>query len=194
MRFHGVFPIPSELPMSDASTLKSSHKKHYRGAGLGLREAAIRLSPYYAVWATSRWRMTSRPSRWWRTTPREEPISRGAGRISLGANSPCSSRSLTRIRFQSWCVPSLARALALALPAHIHRRALWQTVRNQLANKLGVTPRCIQVWFQNRRQKWKAIQKTRGVNPPALKSVSSRLESLDQLFPGFMSSVRAAAI
>ena len=66
-----------------------------------------------------------------------------------------------------------------------------QSVRTQLAGKLQVTPRCIQVWFQNRRQKWKTIQKTRGVTPPALKSVTSRLESLDQMFPGCWNTVRA---
>lgn len=66
-------------------------------------------------------------------------------------------------------------------------------MRNQLAEKLQVTPRCIQVWFQNRRQKWKTIQKTRGITPPALKSVSNRLESLDQMFPGYWNTVRAAS-
>ena len=79
-------------------------------------------------------------------------------------------------------------------PSPLTRVALRsQTVRNQLADKLGVTPRCIQVWFQNRRQKWKTIQKTRGVTVPALKSVSARLESLDQLFPGLWNAVRPCA-
>lgn len=32
-----------------------------------------------------------------------------------------------------------------------------QEVRAELAEKLGTSPRCVQIWFQNRRQKWKEL-------------------------------------
>ena len=41
----------------------------------------------------------------------------------------------------------------------------------------------MQVWFQNRRQKWKTTQISLGHSPPSLKDVSARLASLEQLLP-----------
>ena len=60
---------------------------------------------------------------------------------------------------------------------------LVQAIRLQLAQRLGISPRCVQVWFQNRRQKWKATQLAMGITPPALKTNSSRLTDLNQLLP-----------
>ena len=37
-----------------------------------------------------------------------------------------------------------------------------QALREELANKLEATPRCIQVWFQNRRQTWKERNAVQG--------------------------------
>jgi len=54
-------------------------------------------------------------------------------------------------------------------------------VRSQLAERVGVSSRCIQVWFQNRRQKWRVDHKadTKSV----LTTNTVRLSSLEQLFP-----------
>ena len=35
--------------------------------------------------------------------------------------------------------------------------SLWQALRIELAHRLRISPRCVQVWFQNRRQKWKTL-------------------------------------
>jgi len=57
------------------------------------------------------------------------------------------------------------------------------TVRSKLAEGLGVAPRSVQVWFQNRRQKWKSAQQALGHKPCPLKDVSGRLAVLEQLLP-----------
>ena len=36
-----------------------------------------------------------------------------------------------------------------------------QSLRNEIASHLELSPRCIQVWFHNRRQKLKNIQSTK---------------------------------
>ena len=53
----------------------------------------------------------------------------------------------------------------------------------ELSNRLDITPRCVQVWFQNRRQKFKAMHHAMGQVPPPLKNASSRLTSLESLLP-----------
>jgi len=55
------------------------------------------------------------------------------------------------------------------------------SLRMQLAERLGVPPRSVQVWFQNRRQKWKQSQQALGNHPVAFKNYSPRLHSLEQL-------------
>jgi len=44
----------------------------------------------------------------------------------------------------------------------------FQTLRSEVAAKLGVKQRCVQIWFQNRRQKWKNSYRAGGQNPPTL--------------------------
>lgn len=57
-----------------------------------------------------------------------------------------------------------------------------RTLRSELATQLGITPRCVQVWFQNRRQKWKSIHHTAGQPVPALSnSTQSRYNNLGVL-------------
>ena len=58
-----------------------------------------------------------------------------------------------------------------------------QDLRNQLADRLKISGRCVQVWFQNRRQKWKMQCRAMGMDPPALKHTTKRLQSLHQLLP-----------
>jgi len=58
-----------------------------------------------------------------------------------------------------------------------------QALRVQLAERLGLGQRPVQVWFQNRRQKWRILQLSLGYDPPSLKDVSTRLASLEQLLP-----------
>jgi len=60
-----------------------------------------------------------------------------------------------------------------------------QALVNEIANHLQITPRCVQVWFQNRRQKWKTMHLNMGKEPPPLKNqLRSRFETnLDQLLP-----------
>jgi TolA-binding protein len=45
-----------------------------------------------------------------------------------------------------------------------------QALRSALANKLGIHPRCVQVWFQNRRQRYKAMHQAMGQTAPPLQS------------------------
>ena len=41
----------------------------------------------------------------------------------------------------------------------------------------------VQVWFQNRRQKWKTLQQQMGLEVTQLRNTSSRLNSLNQIIP-----------
>lgn len=52
----------------------------------------------------------------------------------------------------------------------------------QLGGRLNIDPRCVQVWFQNRRQKWKNQHAPQGVSPP-FRNLSIRLSDLDHSFP-----------
>ena len=57
-----------------------------------------------------------------------------------------------------------------------------RTLRTELATQLGITPRCVQVWFQNRRQKWKHSHQAAGQPVPALaNSTQSRYNNLEKL-------------
>ena len=59
-----------------------------------------------------------------------------------------------------------------------------QALLQELSNRLNITPRCAQVWFQNRRQKFKAMHQAMGQEPPSLKKTSSSLTtSLETLLP-----------
>ena len=58
-----------------------------------------------------------------------------------------------------------------------------QALLQELSYRLDVTPRCVQVWFQNRRQKFKSAHLTQGLQPPTLKNASSWLTSLETLLP-----------
>ena len=58
-----------------------------------------------------------------------------------------------------------------------------QALVAELAQRLSISPRCVQVWFQNRRQKWKNMHQAIGQEPPVLKNSSSRLTSLEKLLP-----------
>ena len=58
-----------------------------------------------------------------------------------------------------------------------------QALLLELSNRLDITPRCVQVWFQNRRQKFKAMHQAAGQVPPTLKNASSWLTSLETLLP-----------
>jgi len=58
----------------------------------------------------------------------------------------------------------------------------WAALRVEIAERLGITPRCVQVWFQNRRQKWKNHQQRLGHDPrangPTLRNAPVSLETL----------------
>ena len=58
-----------------------------------------------------------------------------------------------------------------------------QALLQELSNRLDITPRCVQVWFQNRRQKFKAMHQAMGQVPPTLKNASNWLPSLETLLP-----------
>ena len=53
----------------------------------------------------------------------------------------------------------------------------------ELSERLGISTRCAQVWFQNRRQKFKAYHSAHGHEAPALKNAASRRTSLEKLLP-----------
>jgi len=52
-----------------------------------------------------------------------------------------------------------------------------QVVRTELAEKLGVTVRCVQIWFQNRRQKWKELHSLHGEMALPFKKLWQRREA-----------------
>ena len=58
-----------------------------------------------------------------------------------------------------------------------------QALLQELSNRLDITPRCVQVWFQNRRQKFKAMHQAMGQAPPSLRKSSSYATSLEKLLP-----------
>jgi len=58
-----------------------------------------------------------------------------------------------------------------------------QALLQELSNQLKITPRCAQVWFQNRRQKVKALHNSAGLAPPFLKNATSCISQLDSLVP-----------
>ena len=69
-------------------------------------------------------------------------------------------------------------------PPRLDHVLLAQTVRMQIAHFIGITPRCVQIWFQNRRQKWKSMQSNMGIDaPPPPRQTTTRLQSLAQLYP-----------
>lgn len=58
-----------------------------------------------------------------------------------------------------------------------------QALINELSKRLSLTPRTTQVWFQNRRQKWRAMHHAWGQPAPVLKNAANRTTSLEKLLP-----------
>jgi len=58
-----------------------------------------------------------------------------------------------------------------------------QALLNELSQRLDIPPRSVRVWFQNRRQRWKAMHQAAGQTPPPLRNAEDRLTSLEKLLP-----------
>ena len=58
-----------------------------------------------------------------------------------------------------------------------------QALLNELSGRLDIPARSVRVWFQNRRQRWKAAHLSNGLTPPALRNAEDRLTSLEKLLP-----------
>ena len=70
-----------------------------------------------------------------------------------------------------------------------------QVLRKQIGDRIGISARCIQVWFQNRRQKWKQMYVPNGHSPPPFRNLSMRLSNLDNYFPpGWPGTIEKPAI
>lgn len=66
-----------------------------------------------------------------------------------------------------------------------------QALLVELSERLDITPRCVQVWFQNRRQKFKATHQANGQVPPPLKNASVISSSLETLLPDLAPSAES---
>ena len=58
-----------------------------------------------------------------------------------------------------------------------------QALIQELSKRLSLPPRTTQVWFQNRRQKWRAMHHAWGQPAPLLKNAANRTTSLEKLLP-----------
>ena len=58
-----------------------------------------------------------------------------------------------------------------------------QALLNELSQRLDIPTRSVRVWFQNRRQRVKAMHQQQGMAPPVLRNAEDRLTSLEKLLP-----------